>query len=34
MDDVLVSHGPEPFNWIRVRAIERQLDQVDAAVFA
>lgn len=32
--DVLVHHGPESFNWIKVRAIGRQLDQVDAAVFA
>ena len=34
MGDVLVHDGPEPLNGIEMRAIGRQLDQMNAAVFA
>ena len=34
MSDVAVHDGPEPFDGIEIGAIGRQLDQMDATVFA
>ena len=34
MGDVLVHDSPEPLNGIEMKAIGRQLDQMNAAVFA
>ena len=34
MGDVTVHDGPEPLDGIEVRAIGRQLDQMNATVFA
>ena len=34
MGNVTVHDGPEPLNWIEMRAVGRQLDQMNATVFA